>query len=441
MIKKIFLVIMLSCSFVYAEDAKDENAANNSENFVREIPKELTSASGMKFWFLKDTSSKLVHVNIAFMNCGAAYLQKSKAGTAALYAEAVFCGAGKYSKQEYEKECHDNSIGISSLADLDNIKFSLTTSEIVLQEAAQLFSAVLNAPKFEEKEVLKIQNSLDVEDVTLQTMLLAKIFRSHVYEKGAIGAPEDYAKLTIADLKDYKKRFIVRKNAKIFVGGAISEQQAIALVDKIFSGMAEGQKAKDTVVDVAPKLSNEITQCYLEGPQSRIIFVSKNVPCLSEKRRAAMILYNLLGSQSFMQNRILANLRTGQGLIYAGGVSPADMMHANVICGTLITDNKKAQTAITSLKAVIKELKEKGITQQELDLMKSHMLGIMLVGLRTSKTLSQFYFQNMLRGFGTDVLRKIIDEINNTKLSDVNAAAKELLDDENLSVIVIGGNA
>lgn len=441
MIKKIFLIIVLSCSCVYAEDAKNVNTVNSSGDFVREIPKELTSTSGMKFWFLQDTSSKLVHVNIAFMNCGAAYLQKSKAGTASLYAQSVFCGAGKYSKQEFEKQCHDNSIGISCLADLDSIKFSLTTSEIVLREAIELLNAILVSPIFEEKEVLKIQNSLDVDDVVMQTLLLAEIFKSHVYERGAIGTPEDYAKLTVADLKNYKKRFIVKKNAKIFICGAVSEQQAIVLVDKVFSKMSEGQKAKDTVADVVPKLSEKVTQCYLEGPQSRIVFALKNKPCSSEKRRAAMILYNLLGSMSLMQNRILTDLRTNQGLIYAGGVTPADMNHANIVVGELLTDNKKTQKTIASLKTVIKELKEKGITQQELDLVKNHMLGMTLVRLRTSKALSQFYFQNMLRGFGKDVLRKIIEEINNTKLSDVNAVAKELLDDKNLSVIVIGGNA
>ncbi len=439
MIKKFFLIIMLSFSCVCATSIKDEVV--NSQEFIREIPKELTSANGVKFWFLKDTSSKLVHINIAFMNCGAAYLQKSKAGTASLYAQSIFCGAGKYSKQEFEKQCHDNSISISCLADVDNIKFSLTTSEIVLKEAVELLNAVLVSPTFEEKEVLKVQNSLDVDNVVLQTLLLAEIFKSHAYERGALGTPEDYVKLTVADLKDYKKRFIVKKNAKIFVCGSIDEQRAIALVDKVFSKMNEGQKAKDTVADVAPKLSAKITQCYLEGPQSRIEFAFKNESCLSDKRRAAMILCNLLGSMSFLQNRIMTNLRTKQGLIYAGGVYPLDMNHANIIVGELLTDNNKVQKAIKALKTVVKELREKGVTQKELDLVKSHMLGIMLVKLRTSRALGQFYFQNMLRGFGVDVLRKVVNEINNVTLSDVNAMVKELLDDKNLSIIVIGGNA
>ncbi len=440
MIKYIVFACIFSCSFLYAESGKKE-LSSETDNFVKEIPMELTSENGMKFWFLHDENSKLVHVRIAFTNCGSAYLQKTKAGTAALYSETVFCGAGKYSKQEFEKQCHDNSIKISCFSGVDNLRFSMTTSELVLQDAVKLLNTMLIAPRFDEKEILRIQGAFNFNEVTMSALLPAKLFKSHAYERGAVGAPEDYVKLTAKDLKEYQRRFIVRKNAKVFVCGEMTEQQAKSLVDKIFSNMPDGKEAPDTLKNVSPQLTAKVDKYYQEGPQSKILFALKGEEYSSKKRCAAMLVSSILGNLSFMRNRILMKLRTEQGLIYSGYVVPLDMKHAHIVYGVLQTDNKKAETAIASLKAIIKDLREKGVTQEELSSAKSNFLGSLLVGLRTSAALSQFYFQNMIVGRGVNFLRELVTEINRLQLSDVNALAKELPNEDNLSIIVIGGNA
>lgn len=439
-IKNIVLACVLSCSFLYAESNNDK-ATINSENSVKEKPIELTSQKGMKFWFLRDKSSKLVHVKIAFLNCGTAYLQKSKCGTAALYSEAVFCGAGRYSKQDFEKQCHDNSILISCYSNLDNLQFSLTTSEIVLQDAANLLNLLLVSPKFDEKEVLKVQNSTNFGEAITRRFLPAKVFESHAYSRGEIGEPEDYMKLTIKDLNEYRRRFLVKKNAKVFVCGALTEQQAKALVDKVFSDLPDGTQAKDTLKDVEPRLLSKVDKYYQDGPQSKILFALKGEKFLSKRRMTAIVLFGLLGNGTFMRSKIFTKLRTEQGLIYVGYVYPVDLNHANVIFGTLITDNKKTETAMFSLKSIIKELKEKGITQEELDLVKSNILGTILVGLRTSAALSQFYFQNLLKGRGANVIDEITERMRQVQVSDVNSLAREILNDDAMSFVVIGGNA
>jgi zinc protease len=91
------------------------------------------------------------------------------------------------------------------------------------------------------------------------------------------------------------------------------------------------------------------------------------------------------------------------------------------------------------LKAIVKDLRENGINESELLFAKSNMKGKMLVSLRTSEDICHFYFHKKLQGFGTTVLAETIEKIDATTLEEVNSLAKEILDENNMSFVVIGG--
>ena len=103
------------------------------------------------------------------------------------------------------------------------------------------------------------------------------------------------------------------------------------------------------------------------------------------------------------------------------------------------TSNKNVGTAISEIKLILKQLKENGISQEELDSAKSNIKGSFLVGLRTAEDLCRFYMTKKLQGYSLNALEEFLQGINSVKSEQVNSIAKELLDENNLPIVVFGG--
>ncbi len=448
MTKIIFFSILLLTLFTSFELLCVENFPKNQKYTKPSTVKSIVSKNGIRIFHMRDSSASLVHIKIVFKKSGTAYQEKSKFGVPEFYSSAVFCGSGQYTQSGLEQKLSNISTSVSCASNCNNLVFSITVPTIVLDEAIPLLDAVISKPIFEKHKVKAIQNEIvsmlqnyaaNPDAAAKNIFIPGMIFKSHVYEAGECGSSEDFAKLTIEDLKKYKKKYVVKKNAEAWVFGDISEDRAIHLIDQILSGIAVGIGSQDTIKDVTPKLSNEIKKYYAKGPQSTVVFALKGVKPNSLDRYAAIVLLRILGGRGLFKSRIMSVLRTQHGLIYGGLVGMVDLDHANYAIGILKTDNTKVEKVISCLRSIIKDLKENGITESELDFVKRNLSGNLLVGLRTSKNVCDFYFSQMLNGSGVNALNDILNGINNVTMGDVKKLSQKILDEENIPIVVIGG--
>lgn len=410
--------------------------------------KELASSYGIKFWYHRDDSAPLINIALAFKNCGAAHMEKPKKSVPILYSNIDHCGNEKYSKEEFEERLQDISLVFRCGANRDDVMLFCKYPKIVSNEAIDLFLLALTSPKFEKKEVEKWKNSQSYHLKTYQNgqiswfidVMMPKIlFENHPYGDGW-GSSEDVLKLTSADLESFHEKYIVRSNVELCIFGDISETEAVELANKILGRIPQGNRAPDNVENVEIKLQNFSRNFYDEGPQSYILFALPNVLESSERKFAATVLYLILGGYSFgFKNRIMKKLRSELGLIYGGGIHEVEHKHSCFSVGVLQTSNKNVDTAISEIKLILKQLKEHDISQEELDFAKSNIKGSFLVGLRTAEDLCRFYMDRKLQGYSLNALEEFLQGIDSVKLEHVNTAAKELLDENNLPIVVIGG--
>lgn len=445
--KIIFLGILLLTSSTSVDFLCAKDFAKNQKYTKPSTVKSIVSKNGIKIFHMRDSSASLVHIRIVFKRSGAAYQKKSKFGVPEFYSSSVFCGSGQYTQSELEQKLSNISTSVTCVSDCNNLVFSITVPTIVLDESIPLLDTVISKPVFEKRKVKAIQNEIvamlqnyaaNPDAAAKNIFIPAMIFKSHVYEAGECGSSEDFAKLTIEDLKKYKEKYIVKKNAEAWVFGDISENRAIHLIDQILSGIAVGIDSQDTIKDVTPGVSNEIKKYYAKGPQSTVVFALRGVKPNSLDRYAAIVLFRIFGGRGLFKSRIMSVLRTRHGLIYGGLISMVDLDHANYAIGVLKTDNTKVEKAISCLRSIIKDLKENGITESELNFAKGNLNGNLLVGLRTSKNVCDFYFSQMLNGYGINALNDMLNGINNVTMSDVKKLSQEILDEENIPIVIIG---
>lgn len=442
MIRKIFCIVLIFVSgILFAKDFK-----SSSKELKPTRVRELISSYGIKFWYHQDGSTPLINIAVAFKNSGTAHMISTKRSVPDLYMSTVLCGSGQYSKEEFQEKLQNISVKLYGHADFDNVVFLYKYPKIVSDEAISLFLLALNSPKFEKKEVEKKKISLSYLLETYQVaplfwymnvMMPKVLFADHPYRDG-LGNSEEVLKLNRTDLEAFHKKYIVRNNVELCIFGDISEADAIKLADKILANIPQGKESFDNISDTEVKLQNFSRNYYYEGPQSYVIFSLPNFLKFSEKKFASIVLYLILGGDSF-KSRIIKKLRSDAGLIYSGGLHTVGLKHAIFSIGVLQTSNKNVDTTISEIKHILKQLKEEGISQEELDFAKSNIKGTFLVNLRTAEDLCSFYMSKKLQGYSIDVLEEFLQGIDSVNLEQVNLVAKELLDENKLPVVVIGG--
>lgn len=409
--------------------------------------KELTSSYGIRFWYYYDNSAPIVNVLAAFKNSGTAHMSLELKSVPKIYSATILCGCGKYSKEEFQENIRNLSINIFAEADSDDLIFSLKYPKIVSTQALELFHLMLTSPKFPKKDIERskfsicyyLENYQDIPEYWGMQILLPKIlFKDHAYGTTR-GNTEDVLKITDKDLLNFHKKYVVRSNIELCVFGDISEQSAIRLVDSILSAIPKGKKASDNIADVEPDFKNLTQNHHVDASQSFILFALPNILKNSPDRFAASILYLILGGGEF-KSHVLKKLRSELGLIYTGNLFKIQKTHSCYELGILQTSNQNVSEAIKQIKILLKNLRENGITKEELAFAKGNIKGTVLVNLRTAESLCHYYMLKKLQGCSINALEEFLKGIDAVTLEQVNSLAKKLLNEDNMPILVFGGN-
>lgn len=439
------LVFSLNCtaenkSKVVKTAREKTSSVRNSVLGIR--PTIVTTKSGYKFWYLKTTGAPQATVHILFRNVGSAHQPFENSGLPALYANSIWCGAGEFkTRTELLAKESELMMGVHANSNSDNLWFNFTTVTVDkndMKESFKIFLDILFRPRFNENEVKTERDDLSaLISNSNYAKILPLIFPDHPYSWGKEGSIESLQKISIQDLKNFGQHFLTKDNASIYIGGDISSEEASAMCEQIFTRLPEG-KIADNLKNVEPHLEGSISKYYTNDVQSTINFIIKGVPTSSVKEQiTAKILFRILGGAACFKSRIMSVLRSQKGLIYSGWVQSIDYSHTNLARGYLFVDNDKVDDAVKTMREILSDLCEHGVTKEELDFFKSNLKGSVAVKLRTSKNLHRFFTSAMEENKPVSVLDDFIGTIDKITLKDVNDMAKRLLKD--VRFVIIGG--
>lgn len=428
---------------VSGEKSKAENDKKTGKSGVFGIcPTVLTTKSRHKFWYLQTTSAPKIKVHVLFRNVGSAHQTFEKSGLPALYARSVWCGAGEFkTRADLLAKESELSMGVRARFDADNLYFffnAVTVDRNDAKEAFKVFLTVLSKPKFKENEVETERDDLTGElSTSTYARILSLVFPDHPYGRGGGGSIESLRKISVQDLKNFRKRCLTKGNAMVYIGGDLSPEEASEMCEQIYANLSN-EKIVDEVEDVEPNLDGSISRYYTNGTQTTVNFIVKSVSPSSDKERVtAALLFRILGSSYCFKSRIMSVLRSQKGLIYSGGLKAINYRHAHLARGCLFIDNDKVDETIKATKEILSDLCEHGVTQEELNFFKTNFKGNIAVMLRTSESLHRFFISEMAKGKPVSVLDDFIKMIDEITLEDVNNMAKRLLKD--VRFVVNGG--
>ncbi len=342
-----------------------------------------TLPNGATLILLEKPDVPLVSVRALFKG-GAEAEPADKAGINALTAELVRRGTKSRTAEQFNEQLDAMGASLSGGA---NRQFSYLATEFLAStqdKALELLGDVLTAPSFPEDEFKKaLSQRIDQAKAGKDNpgMAIGSYFPSfyfgagHPYGRPAAGDEVTLAKITRDDVLAWHKRMFNARNLILIAAGDLKAAAMAAKLEKIAGALPAGEAyawKKDTG---APKHSGarlllidkpDATQTYFR-------IVTPGIHRTHPDRVPLEIVNTLFGGR--FTSMLNDELRVNKGLTYGANSSVDEDRLTGAISINTYTRTEKTEEAIDVALAMLKQLREKGISKEMLDSAKNYIKG------------------------------------------------------------------
>ena len=404
--------------------------------------KTVTSKKGITALLVEDYTVPLIAVSYSFRG-GTTQDLPGKEGTAQLLTNTLDEGAGDIKSQAFQEALQDNGMSYSFSAGYDAFSGGIKTLESESGDAFNLLHLMLNKPRFDLEAVDRMRasrlNGLKQQQTNPQAIagnaFREALFKYHPYSRPSAGTLETMGGLSPEDLEDYRKRVFARDNLVVGVVGAISEDELIAMLDKVFGDLPEKAQLK-AVPEYSVKTGAD-SHIEFDTPQTNIRIALPGIKRESPEFYAGYLVNYVLGGGSF-SSRLYTEVREKRGLAYGVYSYLGTYDHAGFVGSGSATQAERAQKTVDIILQEIARMGKEGPTQEELDKAKKYIIGsYAIANLDTSDKIASVLVAIQQANLGIDYVDKRADYIAAVTLEDAKRVAAKLYGSKP-SVITVG---
>lgn len=397
--------------------------------------------------YVEDKSTQLTTVLLAFKGTGSAYDPTGKEGLSSIMTDLLFEQTKKnLDRNALNKKLKDIGVlgGIHASVDADNIVLSFKAPTNKLKEVFSIVKLMITEPSFSAEELDKKKNfdpsgarlASSSEREFASKILMQKMFNGQHYAKPSYGTLDGRQSITLNDVKTaFQERFIQSRLIFSIIGN-VSPKTLTHYIDDTF-----GHLPKITPLEplnhVAINPTGDITLIPKNTPQSGVVFGQPAVPRQDKDYLAMLIVNDILGGRPFT-SRLWMEAREKRGLVYQIDTNFNHWAKSSLLAGQFEADNQKTKEMILLIKDTWKQLKEKGVTEEEFKASKKGLLGEYALMFTTPEGIAQYLLTSHLAGLPKDYINQNKALFEAVTLEQVNQATKQHLDPEKLTFVVVG---
>ncbi|WP_419903727.1 M16 family metallopeptidase [Kiloniella sp.] len=404
---------------------------------------EVESAIGLNAWLVEDHSNPIISIKFAFSG-GSSVDPEGKEGLANFVAATIDEGSGTLDSQAFQGKLSDLSISLSFDAGREYFTGELVTLKRNHNEALQLLNQALTKPRFDQEPVERIRSQISlslsrrVDDpgYKIQNTLRKLYYPNHVYGRPSDGTVESLADLSVADLKNYLQDNIALDNLTISAVGDVTADELGPMLDQAFSGIE--RKAKPfRVTGANPKVSGGIVVIKEDIPQSEVLMVQPGISRDDPDYYTAILVNQILGGGSFT-SRLYQEIREKEGLAYSVGSYFSLLDQAPLLMASVATQNDRVADSIRIMREQWRLMSEEGPTEKELSEAKTYLTGSFPLSFTSTGRVANILLAMQLNELGINYLDHRNEYIDSVTLDDAKRVARELYNDDVLTVIIAG---
>lgn len=443
--KKIILYILLA--FVFQTGfAQIDRSTYPEPGPAREIKlgnaDSFTLPNGLKVFVVENR--KLPRVAFSLVLERDPIFEGDKAGTLSMVGQMMTGGTATRTKDQLDEEI--DFIGASLEASASSIyAASLKKHQ---DKVLELMTDVLYNPVFPQEELDKLKKQMisglaaskdDPNAISGRLTSTLNFGAGHPYGESETEAT--VKNITLEDIKGYYSTYFKPNIAYLAIVGDINKKEAEALVKKYFSKWEKGTIPTKTYDKPTPPAKNMVALVDRTSSVQSVVDVTYplEMNLSNSDYLASRVLNYILGGGA--SSRLFMNLREKKGYTYGAYSSiGADKLITSFSANASVKQTA-TDSAITEIIYEIRNLRDNGVTEEELVNAKANLSGSFGRSLESPSTIANFAINTERYKLPKDFYATYLQKLNALTVGDINAAAKKFLKPDNLYITVVGNGA
>lgn len=332
--------------------------------------------------------------------------------------------------------------GATSYRDMAVVSLRLLKEEGVVHTATDILASVLSAPLFADTAIGRekayrlqlLSQQQQQPDVLAQKAIYEKLYGDSGYGIWPDGTTSSVEQITQTDIINFYKQYYVTNNLVIAIVGDASQEQAIAIAEKLTQNLPAGQPASpmSTYVQNDPG----VVHLAYDSTQTQIVLGQLGVKRDDPQLYPVMVANAILGAG--FSSRLFDIVRDEKGLAYHVSSQVTPMEADGPILVRCQTRQAESQQAIELIQKIIRDLVTEGPTSEEIAITKQRLKGQFAIGLESNADIVEVLTMMGFYDLPLDYLNRYWDNVDQVTSDAVKEVLHKYFDVSNFSLVTVG---
>ncbi len=358
-------------------------------------------------------------------------------------------GAGDLDALEISEQLAMLGAGLATGAGLDTASVGLSALTENLDESMDLFATVVLQPTFPEAELERLraqyQNAIrqeksDPTSMALRVLPALLYGENHAYAQPLTGSGTEssIAAINRDDLVAWHATWFRPNNATLVIVGDTTAEEIVPKIDKLFKGWEAGDVPQKNIPPVAASPVDGLYLIDKPGAEQSIIFAGQLVVPMANPDETAIETFNdVLGGQ--FSSRINLNLREEKHWSYGARSTVVATRAQRPFFAYAPVQTDKTAESIKEIDREIREIQSKNPpSQAELERVQRSNTLSLSGRWETNQAVLAAVNEIVSYGLPDDYWNNYAQSLNELSLEDVSGAARNTVDPDALTWVVIG---
>lgn len=406
--------------------------------------KRWSTPNGATVVFYKAREVPILDIIVAF-KAGSAYDGKQY-GLSALTTRMIDQGNNGIDANTIAEKLADTGAQFNSESNRDMIALSLRTltKPKALQHATDVFSLIINAPDFQEstlvreknQQLMAIKQMHESPDDIANRAFFKTLYGDHPYAHPVNGDADHVSALTKTDVKRFYQQHFSASNAFIVMVGALSDDEATKLAEKLSRPLPEGRPVK--AIPKPQPLKEEINiEIPFPSSQTAIRIGQLGIDHHHPDYFALKVGNYILGGGGLV-SRLSEQLREKRGLTYSVTSQFLPLPGQGPFVIGLATRAQQALEAENVTRETLANFVKNGPTAKELLAAKQYLTGSFPLSLASNRNIAQMLLKISFYDLPVNYLEHYVACIEKVSLDDIKHAFERTLSPHKLLQVSVG---
>jgi predicted Zn-dependent peptidase len=266
-------------------------------------------------------------------------------------------------------------------------------------------------------------------------VLLELVYGDQAMGRTVSGSKQNVLSFTRKDFLQYRSKHYTAHNTIVVVAGNFDAALVQKQVKTAFASINTTKPAAyKKVADAQSK--PQIAIFEKKTDQAHIVMAFRSIPLDHPDSAVVSLLSTVLGGG--MSSRLFLKLREEMGAAYYVRAEQDSFADHGMFTVSAGIDKTRLQEIIESIVAILKDLKTRPISAQELQKVKEYSIGMVRLGLESSDSVAGFYGAQILLKGKYKTPEQLTRDYRAVTAADIQRVAKKILVEKHANLAMLG---